>query len=161
VNEWTVMALGTGELLLLAVIAVIFLGPKEVYKIAHKMGGWMREIQKMSQEFMRELNREADSIERVEKSLSANKNVFMTGGSATAATGATAAGTTPSISDSPTEPMVTDDNPASVLGGPNAPPEVTPEAAPVAEPEPASESPASAESISSEPTSTDEEKSSS
>lgn len=109
------MALGTGELLLLAVIAVIFLGPKEVYKIAHKMGGWMREIQKMSQEFMRELNREADSIERVEKSLPADKNVFMTGSSANTAISVS----TPSIADSPVEPMVTDDNPASVLGAPD------------------------------------------
>lgn len=144
------MALGTGELLLLAVIAVIFLGPKEVYKIAHKMGGWMREIQKMSQEFMRELNREADSIERAEKSVPTDKNVFVTGGSANAATSVA----TPSIADQQSEPMVTDDNPASVLGGPNTPPETTPEVAPDAP------SVASADSAS-ESISTDEEKSSS
>ena len=99
------MGLGTSELLLLAVIALLFLGPKEVYQIAHKLGKWMREIQKMSHEFMTELNREADSIERQERASAVDKNVFMTGGGT-----AVDSGSAPS-------PTVTDDDPASVFGG--------------------------------------------
>ena len=51
---------GFTELLILALIGVIFLGPRELARIAYKLGSWTRSVRRMSQEFMYELTREAD-----------------------------------------------------------------------------------------------------
>lgn len=61
------MDMGMTELALVALLGVIFLGPKEMSRIAHTAGGWMREIRKMSREFMNELTREAKEEERRER----------------------------------------------------------------------------------------------
>ncbi len=56
------------QLVLLAIVGIAILGPKELYRVAYKLGRWIREVQKISQEFTAELTREAEMIEREEKS---------------------------------------------------------------------------------------------
>jgi len=51
---------GAFELLFLALIGVILLGPEQTAKMAYKLGRWVREVQKMSRDFTSELTREAD-----------------------------------------------------------------------------------------------------
>ena len=67
------------NLIVLAAIAVMILGPKEVYRLAHKLGKWMREVQKMSEEFTAELTREADALDEREKSTAIERNAFASG----------------------------------------------------------------------------------
>ena len=51
---------GAFELLFLAVIGVLLLGPEQTSKYAYKLGCWIRDVQKMSREFSSELTREAE-----------------------------------------------------------------------------------------------------
>jgi Sec-independent protein translocase protein TatA len=62
------MEIGLFQLILLAAIGVLLLGPREVQRLAGKLGRWMREMQKISQEFSRELQREVELSELQEDS---------------------------------------------------------------------------------------------
>lgn len=49
--------LGAGELLLIFVIAVLFLGPKKIPELAKGLGQAVREFQKARDEMMNEINK--------------------------------------------------------------------------------------------------------
>lgn len=49
--------LGAGELLLIFVIAILFLGPKKIPELAKGLGQAMREFQKARDEMMTEINK--------------------------------------------------------------------------------------------------------
>lgn len=54
------MNIGFAEGLVIALIAVLLIKPEELRVAARTAGRWMREMRKMSNEFMSELSREAD-----------------------------------------------------------------------------------------------------
>ena len=49
--------LGAGELLLIFVIAILFLGPKKIPELAKGLGQAVREFQKARDEMMNEINK--------------------------------------------------------------------------------------------------------
>jgi sec-independent protein translocase protein TatA len=49
--------LGAGELLLIFVIAILFLGPKKIPELAKGLGQAMREFQKARDDMMNEINK--------------------------------------------------------------------------------------------------------
>lgn len=51
--------LGAGELLLIFVIAILFLGPKKIPELAKGLGQAVREFQKARDEMMNEINKPA------------------------------------------------------------------------------------------------------
>ena len=59
--------LGSPELIFIVIIALFLLGPNEVRRMAYKFGRFMREVQRMSHEFMTELNRESDAEDERER----------------------------------------------------------------------------------------------
>ena len=69
------MGLGFAEGLLVALIGVIFLKPRELSDVATRVGKWIRRIRKMSDEFTSDLKREIDrldvreDIEKIKKDL--------------------------------------------------------------------------------------------
>ena len=55
--------LGAGELLLIGVFALIFIGPKKLPELARGLGQSIREFQKAKDDFMTEVKNEGDAIE--------------------------------------------------------------------------------------------------
>lgn len=54
--------LGGGELLLIFVIALLFLGPKKIPELAKGLGQAVREFQKARDEMMNEIQKPADAV---------------------------------------------------------------------------------------------------
>lgn len=48
--------LGFGEIAIIAVVFLIFVGPKRLPEVMRTLGGWMREVSKAKEEFTRTLN---------------------------------------------------------------------------------------------------------
>ena len=59
--------LGAGELLLIGVFALIFIGPKKLPELARGLGQSLREFQKAKDDFMTEVKNEGDSIDQDKK----------------------------------------------------------------------------------------------
>lgn len=51
---------GFSEVLLLAVLGLLILGPERLPAVARTLGGWVRRARRMAQEFQRELEKEVD-----------------------------------------------------------------------------------------------------
>lgn len=58
--------LGAGELFLIFVIALLFLGPKKLPELAKGLGQAMREFQKAREDMMTEMHKPADAKKDVE-----------------------------------------------------------------------------------------------
>jgi Sec-independent protein translocase protein TatA len=58
------MEVGIGQLLLIALIAVIVMKPDELRRSMSALGRWMGQMRRLSREFTSELSREADEIEK-------------------------------------------------------------------------------------------------
>jgi Tat protein translocase TatB subunit len=54
--------LGFGEVILVLVIALIFIGPKKLPELARSLGQGMRELQKASKSFTDQIAQEADQL---------------------------------------------------------------------------------------------------
>ncbi len=68
--------IGTSELLLILVVALIVLGPKNLPKIAQSLGKAMGQFQKASRDFQRTINTEIALEEEAEKKKEQeNKNI--------------------------------------------------------------------------------------
>jgi sec-independent protein translocase protein TatA len=65
--------LGAGELLLIFVIAILFLGPKKIPELAKGLGQAMREFQKARDEMMNEINKPSTPAESVQTTADASK----------------------------------------------------------------------------------------
>lgn len=59
--------LGAGELLLIFVIAILFLGPKKIPELAKGLGQAVREFQKARDEMMNEINKPHTPTEQGKK----------------------------------------------------------------------------------------------
>ncbi len=66
------------ELMVVAAIAVLILGPDEVRRLAKVAGKWMGEVRRMSDEFTSELKREAELLDIREKTLALEKKKLAT-----------------------------------------------------------------------------------
>lgn len=66
--------IGTSELLLILVVALIVLGPKNLPKIAQSLGKAMGQFQKASRDFQRTINTEIALEEEAEKKKEQEKN---------------------------------------------------------------------------------------
>lgn len=66
--------IGSTELLVILVVALLVLGPKNLPKIAQTLGRAMGEFRKVSTEFQRTLNTEIAFEEEAEKHAKAQKN---------------------------------------------------------------------------------------
>lgn len=65
--------IGSTELLVILIVALLVLGPKKLPKIAHTIGRAMGEFRRVSTEFQRTLNTEIAFEEEAEKAKSAKK----------------------------------------------------------------------------------------
>ena len=65
--------LGAGELLLIFVIAILFLGPKKIPELAKGLGQAMREFQKARDEMMTEINKTPPPTPQATADTNANK----------------------------------------------------------------------------------------
>ncbi|MER3447695.1 MAG: twin-arginine translocase subunit TatB [Candidatus Dadabacteria bacterium] len=65
--------IGTSELLLILLIALIVLGPKEIPKVARTLGRAMREFQRATDELRRTIDMEIENDERASTKPSENK----------------------------------------------------------------------------------------
>jgi sec-independent protein translocase protein TatB len=59
--------IGTGELLLILLLALMVLGPRRIPEVARTLGRAMRELRAISDEFTRTLNREIELASREEQ----------------------------------------------------------------------------------------------
>ncbi|MDE5831702.1 MAG: twin-arginine translocase TatA/TatE family subunit [Desulfovibrio sp.] len=59
--------IGSSELLVILVVALIALGPKSLASVSRGLGKAVGEFRRVSTEFQRTLNAEADNLERREK----------------------------------------------------------------------------------------------
>lgn len=73
--------LGSSELLLVAVIALIVIGPKDLPRLLRTMGQYMRKIQGMAREFQNHLNEAAKEtgVDDVKKDIKGMTNFTVTG----------------------------------------------------------------------------------
>lgn len=55
--------IGTSEVLIILLIALLILGPKEIPKIARTIGRGMRELERAKDEFRQSIDFEADEVE--------------------------------------------------------------------------------------------------
>lgn len=60
--------LGTGELLLILFIALVFIGPKKLPELARGLGRGIREFQKAKDDFMNQVN-EPEKLDQNDESL--------------------------------------------------------------------------------------------
>lgn len=66
--------LGAGELLLIFVIAILFLGPKKIPELAKGLGQAFREFQKARDDMMTEINKpHPDNAKKVDVEVAATK----------------------------------------------------------------------------------------
>jgi sec-independent protein translocase protein TatA len=65
--------LGAGELLLIFVIAILFLGPKKIPELAKGLGQAMREFQKARDEMMNEINKPSTPAASAQATADASK----------------------------------------------------------------------------------------
>lgn len=61
--------IGTGELIVIFIIAIIVLGPKEIPKIARTLGRGMREIQRAKDELKKNIEFEDESFDDIKSEL--------------------------------------------------------------------------------------------
>lgn len=61
--------IGTGELIVIFIIAIIVLGPKEIPKIARTLGRGMREIQRAKDELKKNIEFEDESLDDIKSEL--------------------------------------------------------------------------------------------
>lgn len=65
--------LGAGELLLIFVIAILFLGPKKIPELAKGLGQAVREFQKARDEMMNEINKPSTPAASAQTTVDASK----------------------------------------------------------------------------------------
>ena len=72
--------LGSGELLVIAIVALIVIGPKDLPRLLRTMGQYMRKIQGMAREFQNHLNEAAkeSGVEDVKKEVKGMTNFTVT-----------------------------------------------------------------------------------
>ena len=72
--------LGSGELLVIAIVALIVIGPKDLPRLLRTMGQYMRKIQGMAREFQNHLNEAAKEagVEDVKKEVKGMTNFTVT-----------------------------------------------------------------------------------
>lgn len=63
-----------GELILLGIIAIIFIGPKELPKVARYLGTFMREVRRIGYEFQRHLTAPNDEVKNISEDISKKIN---------------------------------------------------------------------------------------
>ena len=78
--------IGSSELLVILVVALIVLGPKSLANVSRTLGKAMGEFRKVSTEFQRTLNTEIELEEHEKRKQEAEKELFGTEQKATAAT---------------------------------------------------------------------------
>ena len=61
--------IGTGELIIILLIAIIVLGPKEIPRIARTLGKGMREIQRAKDDLKKNIEFEEDDINEIKNEL--------------------------------------------------------------------------------------------
>ncbi len=59
-----------GEMIILGLIAVIFIGPKELPKVARFVGGFMRELKRIAYEFQRQMSLPTDEVNKATEDFS-------------------------------------------------------------------------------------------
>ncbi len=67
--------IGTGEILVILLIALLILGPKEIPKLARTLGRGMREIERTKDELKQSINFEEDDKGRNKKSTEENNQL--------------------------------------------------------------------------------------
>lgn len=72
--------LGSGEILVIAIVALIVIGPKDLPRLLRTMGQYMRKIQGMAREFQNQLNEAAKEagVEDVKKEVKGMTNFTVT-----------------------------------------------------------------------------------
>ena len=65
--------IGTSELIIILIIALLILGPKEIPKVARTLGRGMRELQRAKDDIKKNIEFEVDNIDTQDNSDS-NKN---------------------------------------------------------------------------------------
>ncbi|MEA9358502.1 twin-arginine translocase TatA/TatE family subunit [Bacteriovorax sp. PP10] len=70
--------LGAGELLLIFVIAILFLGPKKIPELAKGLGQAVREFQKARDEMMNEINKTPPAASQTTAEVSKKADVEVT-----------------------------------------------------------------------------------
>lgn len=98
-------SVGSSELLLILVVALLVLGPKSLANMARSVGKVMGEFRRVSTDFQRTLNAEVALEEEKEKREKARKDVEADLQQAPAATGA-ATGDSAATADTPQETVV-------------------------------------------------------
>ncbi len=58
------LGIGPGELILILILAVIFLGPGKIVDFARTLGKWMRAIKRAGNDFTTAVTREVEKIEK-------------------------------------------------------------------------------------------------
>ena len=61
--------IGTGELIVILLIAIIILGPNEIPKIARTIGRGMRELERAKDELKKNIEFDDDSLEEIKSEL--------------------------------------------------------------------------------------------
>ncbi|MGI9534332.1 MAG: twin-arginine translocase TatA/TatE family subunit, partial [Thermodesulfobacteriota bacterium] len=61
---------GTSELIIILIIALLILGPKEIPKVARTLGRGMREIQRAKDELKKNIEFEDDTVSEIKSEIS-------------------------------------------------------------------------------------------
>lgn len=63
--------IGFGELVLISVIALIFIGPKQIPEVAKVLGNFIRDIKRASNEFQKQITLPTEHVEKIKDELTA------------------------------------------------------------------------------------------
>jgi len=66
--------IGTGEILVILLVALLVLGPKEIPKIARTLGRTMKDIQRFKDDLRKSVDLEFDEYEKSQKDIEKKEN---------------------------------------------------------------------------------------
>ncbi len=61
--------IGFGELVLIGVIALVFIGPKQIPEVARVLGNFIRDIKRASNELQKQITLPSESVEKIKSDL--------------------------------------------------------------------------------------------